>query len=117
MTAIASASNTLSTRTVTTDSPSDFDRIFPVYRHGVHTCGRLIYRSVQTQFGRIAELFVEVEHQGWTVLVPCRRVNRRTDPAGVYILADGSVWTSPEPVPQPIVAEVVRMGAGGTHQE
>jgi hypothetical protein len=113
MTAIASASNALSARTVMTGSPPDVDSIFPVYRHGVHICGRLIYRSVQTQFGRIAELFVEIEHQGWTMLVPCRRVNRQADPEGVYILADGSVWTSPETAPQPIVAEVVRVPGNG----
>ena len=89
--------------------------VFPVYQ-GAPTqsdaCGRLVYRSVNTKVGRIAELFVEIEQNGWTVLVPCRRVNRCTDPTGVYILADGSVWSSSETAPQPIVAEVVRTGNG-----
>ena len=53
-------------------------------------------------------IFAEISHRGVTALVPCRRINRVTDPHAVYILEDGSLWLGNATHPQQtIIAEVL----------
>jgi hypothetical protein len=57
-----------------------------------------------------ADRYYEVQLHGLRVLVPGHSTRRITDPAGVYVLADGRVWC---PVrqgtpPSPAVARVWR---------
>ena len=88
------------------------DHVYPIMGHDAQICGRLVYRSVNPVSRNKAEIFMEVHHQGWVVLVPCRRVNRITDPQGVYILEDGSVWMNADEAPHPVVAELIRVDEG-----
>lgn len=54
------------------------------------------------------DLYVEIPWHGIVALVPCRRVNRATDPVGVYVGEDGSVYRSMVPADAHIWAQVVQ---------
>ena len=102
-------------------SPSVSDRVHivetlvPVLADG-QTVGTLVLRQAPTR-NRV-ELLVKIQQGSLHALVPCRRVNRATDPHGVYILEDGTLWTTADPVASsPVMAEVLRLGACPLHQK
>ena len=90
------------------------ETLVPVLADG-QTVGTLVLR--QPTRDRV-ELLVKIQQGSLHALVPCRRVTRATDPHGVYILEDGTLWTTADPVASsPVMAEVLRLGACPLHQK
>lgn len=89
------------------------DALIPIFEGDLSAqVGTMRYRSryVESQM-----IFAEITRSGVTALVPCRRLNRITDPCGVYILADGSLWMSTTESPHaPVVAELIRAQEGSS---
>ncbi|MCY0864880.1 MAG: hypothetical protein OWQ57_08020, partial [Sulfobacillus sp.] len=56
---------------------------------------------------RQEELYCEVTVQMIPALVPCRWLSHMSDPFGVYVLEDGSLWRSAWPQHVAIYAAVV----------
>jgi hypothetical protein len=88
---------------LTTSAPRVVDHVLPVCVGTGETVARVIVRGD----GALPELVVAVDWAGITVYVPCRRVNRITDPQRYYIAADGTLYQSAAlEVPPPVWAEV-----------
>lgn len=67
-----------------------------------------VWRRDATESSYRAEFFLEIRHQNYSALVPCRRGMRTDDPEGLFVLADGSLWMAQGMIQREVVAQVCR---------
>lgn len=88
-----------------TEATVRIDTVVPVIAWpGARRVGYVVRRDGPRQ----EEWYAELIYDDLPVLVPCRRVNRESDPYGIYILDDGSIWRSAWPRAGSIMGEVIR---------